>query len=75
MMTNKLQIIIDFCNYIKVFEYSPYDKTLLLDIDYIVKSDKLLKYFEGDHNVCMYDNALTLRNELPADRERFFGQQ
>lgn len=55
----------------KIYEYSPFEKTLLLDIDYIVKSDSLLKYFDSEHGVCMFDNALTLRNELPADRERF----
>jgi hypothetical protein len=55
----------------KIYEYSPFEKTLLLDIDYIIKSDSLLKYFDSEHGVCMFDNALTLRNELPADRERF----
>ena len=56
----------------KIFEYSPFEQTLLLDIDYIVKTDYLLQYFDQtEHNVCMFDNATTLRNELPAERERF----
>tara|TARA_R110002167_G_scaffold53294_9_gene152965 strand:+ start:651 stop:1550 length:900 start_codon:yes stop_codon:yes gene_type:complete len=55
----------------KIYQYSPFEQTLLLDIDYIVKTDALLKYFDDDHPVCMFDNALTVRNELPAERERF----
>ena len=55
----------------KIYQYSPFEQTLLLDIDYIVKTDALLKYFDGQHPVCMFDNALTVRNELPAERERF----
>ena len=54
----------------KIYEYSPFEQTLLLDTDYIVKTDTLLKYFDGEHPVCMFDNALTVRNELPAERER-----
>ena len=55
----------------KIYQYSPFEQTLLLDIDYIVKTDALLNYFDGQHPVCMFDNALTVRNELPAERERF----
>ena len=54
----------------KIYEYSPFKQTLLLDIDYIVKTDVLLKYFDGDNSICMFDNALTVRNELPDERER-----
>jgi hypothetical protein len=55
----------------KIYEYSPFEQTLLLDIDYIVKTDTLLKYFNGQHPVCMFDNAMSVRNELPNERERF----
>jgi hypothetical protein len=55
----------------KIYEYSPFEKTLLLDTDYIVKTDLLLKYFDSDIPVSMFDNALTVRNELPAIPERF----
>ena len=55
----------------KIYEYSPFEKTLLLDIDYIVKTDVLLKYFDSDYPVSMFDNATTIRNELPANEERF----
>jgi len=55
----------------KIYQYSPFEKTLLLDIDYIVKSDTLLKYFDSDYSVSMFDNATTLRNEPPLFLERF----
>ena len=55
----------------KIYEYSPFEQTLLLDIDYIVKTDTLLKYFDNERPVCMFDNATTVRNEVVADRERF----
>ena len=54
----------------KIWNYSPFEQTLLLDIDYIVKTDVLLKYFDTEQHVIMFDNALTLRNNLPAERER-----
>lgn len=55
----------------KIYQYSPFEQTLLLDIDYIVKTDVLLKYFDSDKPVCMFDRATTVRNELPALEERF----
>jgi len=54
----------------KIFEYSPFEKTLLLDIDYIVKTDFLKNAFLGNDSVAMFDNALTVRNDLPAMSER-----
>ena len=55
----------------KIYNYSPFEQTLLLDIDYIVKTDSLLKYFDDEYGVCMFDNAITLRNTLPDMQERF----
>ena len=55
----------------KIYEYSPFEQTLLLDIDYIVKTDTLLKYFDNERPVCMFDNATTVRNETLALEERF----
>lgn len=54
----------------KVWDYSPFEQTLLLDIDYIVKSDYLLNAFEHE-GVMMFDHALDLRNEKPLPREQF----
>ncbi len=53
----------------KVYEYSPFEQTILLDIDYIVKTDFLLDLFKYD-GVCMFDNAIDIRNQLPLPRER-----
>lgn len=40
--------IIDWKNFdrFKVYEYSPYDETILLDVDYLVFDDSILKLFE-----------------------------
>jgi hypothetical protein len=55
----------------KVFEYSPYDKTILLDIDYIVKTDYLLHAFDSYTGVSMFDNAISLTNQLPHRNEQW----
>lgn len=54
----------------KIWDYSPFNKTLLLDIDYIVKSDFLLNAFENYTGVAMFDRALSIQNEHPAPPER-----
>lgn len=53
----------------KVYEYSPFEQTLLLDIDYIVKSNFLLGAFEFE-GIAMFDNAINIRNQLPLPREQ-----
>jgi len=55
----------------KVFEYSPYDKTLLLDIDYIVKTDFLKNVFESKQHISMFNQAINLRNDKPHQNEQF----
>ena len=53
-------------------KYSPFDKTLLLDIDYIIRNDNLDYLFEQDSvNVGMYDSAQDLRGELPHLYEQY----
>ena len=54
----------------KVWEYSPFEQTLLLDIDYIVKSNFLLDGFEN-HGVTMFNTARDLRNDMPMMREQY----
>ena len=57
----------------KVFEYSPYDKTLLLDIDYIVKSDFLNHAFDSYTGVAMFKDAMTIRNtKMHRKEQRLF---
>ncbi len=46
----------------KIWEYSPFDQTLLLDIDYILKTDYLEHVFDSYTGVAMFDKATTLRN-------------
>ena len=53
----------------KIWEYTPWDETLLLDTDYIVQTDFLNGCFNRD-GVNMFNRALTLRNTLPAAREQ-----
>lgn len=43
--------------------YSPFDKTLLLDIDYFVRNDSLDYLFENDISVGMFDSAIDLRTD------------
>lgn len=39
------------------YELSPYDDTILLDVDYIINSDKLLKLFEVDTDFCCHNKT------------------
>ena len=41
----------------QAYELSPYDETLLLDVDYMVNSDKLLKTFDTGLDFCCHDNT------------------
>jgi|SRR6056300_1039863 len=55
-----------------VNEYSPFDKTLLLDIDYIVRNDSLDYLFEQeDIHVGMFDKACDLRTDPPHMYEQY----
>lgn len=55
-----------------VNKYSPFDKTLLLDIDYIVRNDNLDYLFEQDDiHVGMYDTAQDLRCDPPHIYEQY----
>lgn len=41
----------------RAFAFSPYDETLLIDTDYMVNSNSLLKLFEMPTDFCCYDNT------------------
>jgi hypothetical protein len=51
--------------------YSPFDKTLLLDIDYFVRNDNLDYLFDSDANVAMYQQAKNLKHESPFLYEQY----
>jgi len=52
----------------KIWEYSPFEQTLLMDTDYIVKNDFLLQSFNNP-GVSMYNNAVSARNDPPHRNE------
>lgn len=54
----------------KIWEYSPFEKTLLLDLDYIVKTDFLSSAFDSIQGVSMFDRAITIQNQKPQHAER-----
>jgi len=41
----------------QAYEFSPYDETLLLDVDYMVNSNRLLKCFELYDDFCCHDRT------------------
>ena len=49
----------------QIFNYSPFDKTLLIDIDYFICNNNLDCVFEMDAPLSMYDRALNLEFRLP----------
>ena len=56
----------------RVFDYSPFDKTLLLDIDYLVRTNFLLYSVTfNDSPVVMFNDSLTLRNNPSHRNERW----
>lgn len=48
-----------------VYNLSPFDKSLLIDVDYIVQSDLLDKVFDTNYELSLYQKARDLRS-LPA---------
>ena len=47
-------------NRFNAFEYSPYDKTIVLDVDYLINSDKLSLLFELPTDFCCHKNTTVL---------------
>ena len=50
----------------RAWELSPYQETLVLDSDYVVASDQLLRLFETDHDVLVARNVYD-----PTNRDQF----
>lgn len=48
-----------------IFQKSPYKKTLMIDVDYIVGNDSLDAIFETDCELAMYKHAMSVRNYKP----------
>jgi hypothetical protein len=48
-----------------IFNKSPYNKTLMIDVDYLIGNDTLDAVFDTDSEVAMYKHALSVRNYKP----------
>lgn len=48
-----------------IFNKSPYNKTLMIDVDYLIGNDTLDAIFDTDSEVAMYKHALSVRNYKP----------
>jgi|GEM_PF-1077234 len=57
-----------------IWEYSPFEHTLLIDIDYFLKTDFLGNFMDAP-GVHMFNNAVNLRNDHPHFNERFLSSQ
>lgn len=41
----------------QAYDFSPYDETILLDVDYIINSNKLLDIFKLNQDICCHDRT------------------
>jgi len=48
-----------------IFAKSPYNKTLMIDVDYLIGNDTLDAIFDTDSEVAMYKHAMSVRNYKP----------
>ena len=48
-----------------IFQKSPYEQTLMIDVDYIVGNDSLDVIFDTDYELAMYKDAVSVRNYKP----------
>jgi hypothetical protein len=55
----------------RVIDLSPYDQTLLLDIDYIVQNGQFRYVFETDSAVTLFHNAENLIGQQPAPAQQY----
>lgn len=59
------EFVAPFYNYNKsdIFNISPFNQTLLLDSDYLVLTDNLLKLFDQDIHIACFEHSKTIGNE------------
>jgi hypothetical protein len=53
----------------EVYQITPYDKTILIDLDYLVMSNMLDSYFEMNSPIGMFVNAKNIRGNNPLWKE------
>lgn len=51
----------------RVYDYSPYDETLLLDTDYMINSQQLLATFDYSSDIVCHRDTMTLLNNNPQE--------
>jgi hypothetical protein len=54
----------------KVIKYTPYDRTMMIDIDYIIQNDSLAYVFDSDESVVMFHKAENLIGQPPAEPQQ-----
>jgi len=58
----------------RVFEFSPYDRTLLLDTDYIVQNADLEYVFDTESSVTLFHGAETLVGLPPHPKQQYLNE-
>ena len=48
-----------------IYEKTPYEQTLMVDVDYLICNDSLSQIFETDAGLSMYKDAISTRNYEP----------
>ena len=48
-----------------IYEKTPYEKTLMIDVDFLIGNDSLLSVFDTDIELAMYKDAISTRNYSP----------
>jgi len=48
-----------------IFERTPYNQTIMMDVDYLIGNNTLDAIFDTDYEVAMYKNAISVRNYKP----------
>ena len=54
---------------VQAYNLSPYDKTLVMDTDYIISNDSLKKVFDVDQDFLIYKDACNLNIDAPKTNE------
>jgi len=59
----------------RIIKYSPYDRTLLLDVDYIVMNNSLEWVFESDNALAMFHTAETIKRDPVVSSQQYLSNQ
>ena len=59
----------------RIYNYTPFDKTLLIDVDYIIHNNYLDKVFDSKSSVSMFHTSYDLKCEKPHIDDRYLSTQ